>query len=525
MFWSSFLHFYQPPTQSKHWIDKITGECYRRLVQGFLEKENLKATFNINALLFEFWEEYGHQDVIEGLRKLLSRGQIELTGTAKYHPLLPKVPEEEIRRQIKLNDETSKRVLGDLYAPVGFFPPEMGYNRKVARVAADLGYEWIIAEELSLNHKFGEVDYSTIYEVEDIPVNGKCQMENGKLLRIFFREREVSYQILSGQLATPEPFKKALSDRLERKNHYLLTAMDGETFGHHRPGMDKLLFDLLGNAGLETVLVSELPELIEGQEVVETQPSTWALMRHDIEKNVPFARWDDPENEIHGMQWELTELAIETVNGSEYKLKRTKYDPPARLAAAPAKRAGGPSSKRKGSNMGDSKEFGACNFEFGISGHDKGELTENQKQWLKARKLLDKALHSDQYWWSSAKPWWSLEMIERGAHELLKAVKAAPDAPAEKKERAQELYYQIITTGFEWQRKGKVEEMSRREDEAVRMRTDEGIPELSNKEIDKMIEPIREEMLEAAEKKEYERAAQLRDRIQELEGYKKETGD
>ncbi|RLI90299.1 MAG: hypothetical protein DRO65_02985 [Candidatus Altiarchaeales archaeon] len=81
----------------------------------------------------------------------------------------------------------------------------------------------------------------------------------------------------------------------------------------------------------------------------------------------------------------------------------------------------------------------------------------------------------------------------------------------------------MITKGFEWQRTGKVEETARREDEEIRERTDEGLPRLPAEEIDKMIQNIRREMLEVAKKQEYERAAQLRDRIRELEEYKNES--
>jgi len=111
-------------------------------------------------------------------------------------------------------------------------------------------------------------------------------------------------------------------------------------------------------------------------------------------------------------------------------------------------------------------------------------------------------------------------MIERGANELEETVLVS-DLPEADKKRARELYYQIITLGFEWQRTGKVEEMARQEDEEVRERTDEGLPKLPIEEIDKMIGNIRKEMLEVAGKKEYERAVQLRDRIKELEEYKK----
>ena len=94
MVWACFLHFYQPPTQKKQWIDRITVESYRRLVEGLLNHPRAKVTFNINAVLLEFWDKYGHQDVLDGLRNLLKRGQIELTGSAKYHPLLPMIPRE-----------------------------------------------------------------------------------------------------------------------------------------------------------------------------------------------------------------------------------------------------------------------------------------------------------------------------------------------------------------------------------------------------------------------------------------------
>jgi excinuclease UvrABC helicase subunit UvrB len=133
--------------------------------------------------------------------------------------------------------------------------------------------------------------------------------------------------------------------------------------------------------------------------------------------------------------------------------------------------------------------------------------------------MLDRAIHSDQYWWASARPWWSLEMIERGAFELKETVLAVPAVSTEVKDRAKDLYFAIITTGFAWQREGRVEELAKVEDEEIRMHTDAALGSLPKDEIEKMIEHIRQEMEDVSQKQEFERAAQLRNRIRELEEY------
>lgn len=111
-------------------------------------------------------------------------------------------------------------------------------------------------------------------------------------------------------------------------------------------------------------------------------------------------------------------------------------------------------------------------------------------------------------------------MIEAGAKELNEVVQKAPASTPEEKQRALKLYQSIVFTGFDWQRSGLVEQLSRQEDEEVRQRTDVGLPKLPPKEIDKIIENLRREVAAVAAREEYERAAQLRDRIKELEQYR-----
>lgn len=445
MFWANFLHIYQPPTQKPYWIERVTKESYRKIIKELKQAPKAKVTFNINACLTEMLIKQDFSDVVKDLKKLVERGQVELTESAKFHPFFPLLPEKEIIRQIKLNHQTNKKFFGKAYQPKGFFSPEMAYTKKIAEIAAKLGYEWIILDEPAFSRSFEKLDHQTIYKVKNLNLN------------VYFREREMSFKILSSQLGTGKILLKYLGDRL-KKNEYLLTAMDGETFGHHRLGLEKLLFDLYRTKELKTVTISELPKYFKKTQKVEPLFSTWALMEKDLEKNTPFSRWSDPSNEIHQMQWKLTNLAIQAVENSNSKLKN----------------------------------------------------------YRKARLLLDRSLHSDQYWWASARPWWSLENIEAGAKELRDVVLTVPNASAQMKNEAKKLYKNILFTGFEWQRKGIVEKLARQEDEEIRQRIDVDKPYIPRQEFDKMIKNLETQMLEAAKNLEYERAAQFRNRIREL---------
>lgn len=442
MYWANFLHIYQPPTQKEIWVRRITTESYKKIFSGLLNIRKAKLTLNINGILCELLDKYGGKEVLESIKKLLKSGNLELTGSAKYHAFLPLLPESEIERQILLNEEVLNKYFGLDWKRGGFFTPEMAYSKKVAAVVARLGYKWIIMDELGFptGKKYST---DTIYKIKDIDD-----------FSVFFRERNLSFTILSAQVGTVPTILRYLGPRLER-NEYVVTAMDGETFGHHRPGLEMLLFDLLKEEKINSVMISDLLEKFEKKEVIEPRDSTWAVTKKDMKENTPFSRWKSNENIIQQAQWDLTNLAI--------------------------------------------------------------EITNRHPVELETRKLLDEALHSDQYWWASARPWWSLEMIERGAHELKTIMLKSSNAAAEEKERAEGLYKQIIYTALDWQRSGFVDELSRREDEEIRERLEEKEKLfITKEEYQQMIKTLEEQMGLAAKSEEYHRAAMIKDRIREL---------
>ena len=110
-------------------------------------------------------------------------------------------------------------------------------------------------------------------------------------------------------------------------------------------------------------------------------------------------------------------------------------------------------------------------------------------------------------------------MIELGAKEFLNAVLKTPGISEYKKNKARKLYQSIIFTAFDWQRSGLVDELAKKEDEDIRQRTDQGLPTLPREEIEKMVNKLSTEMEAIVKKQEFERAAQIRDRIVELKRY------
>jgi len=448
MIWAN-LHIYQPPTQKEYWVKKIANESYRKVLKGFKKNPKAKVTLNINAVLTELFDKYNCRDVIADIKKLAERGQIELTASAKYHPFLPLMPKEEIIRQIKLNTETNKKYFGKIYQPKGFFPPEMAYNRKVGETVAELGFEWIILDELAFSGKIKDIDWEKIYNLKGF-----------KDFFVFFRERESSFRILSAEIGmsvfSSNMLIQLLGERIN-KNEYLITAMDGETFGHHRPGLEDLLFDLYQTKELKPATISDLLIQFKKRGTVDPQSSSWALMKKDIEQNTPFSRWQDKNNEIHSMQWQLTKLALKNIK----------------------------------------------------------QINPSDKKFAEIRHNLDKALHSDQYWWASAMPWWSIEMMEAGAKDLKDVILETPAAKKDK-ELAVQLYQNIIFTAFDWQRSGKVDALAKTADEDVTQRITTEMPYIPEAEFNKIVSNLEKQMLEAAKAREYERAAQIRNRVNEL---------
>ena len=150
IYWALLLHIYQPPFQNLEILQKIDEESYSKVLDVFLKFPNAKLTLNMNGSLTELLYDYKISNSLDKIMDLAEKGQLKYTGSGMYHPLLPLLPPDEAIRQIKLNEDYNKKILGSNYAkPKGFFPPEMAISRGVLDILADFNYKWVIGSGIA----------------------------------------------------------------------------------------------------------------------------------------------------------------------------------------------------------------------------------------------------------------------------------------------------------------------------------------------------------------------------------------
>ena len=508
LLFATFLHIYQPEEQYPDVLERIVNESYRPIFKFLLDNPNIRVTFNINSILTTLWDKYGYIDLIESVRILLKRCQIELTESARYHAFLPLLPREEVIRQIKLNNKTHKKYFGEFYNPIGFFSPEMSYSSKIVSVINELGYKYILADEIAYNGKLDQVDFDTVYQVGDTGVE------------IYFRNKRISNLIMGAVVRDADEFvgilrKEFPRDSVSENNSlsYVLTAMDGETFGHHRKGLELFLFDLLKSSKIKTITIAEIKKYVKKVNTVNPVDSTWASSEQELAQGAPFGLWFDKNNKIHQLQWELTSLALGVV--------RDAYPRDSVSERSAGHSQSSIAHKAVSSDWRQKKDISQDSVSERSAGHSQSSIAHKavssdwqDKNWNEARELLDSSLHSCHYWWASAKPWWSLEMIEQGAFKMWQVVDILFASSKEQKDRAYRLYQEILMTAFSWQRTGYVRRVSEQEKQWRKIPfIERGKPG----EYKALIELLKKSEQKASKSRQYEQAIRWRDAIHKLE--------
>lgn len=292
------LHFYQPPTQKPEVVTEIDRECYAPLFE-MLRRTGAPVTVNISWSLTEHLLELGPRS----LDDLAAAPGVEFTSTAAWHPILPLFDPGETARQTAFNCLGNGRVLGGRFRPSGFYPPEMAFDRGLAGTLADMGYAWTVTDDLPWTWYGREAPYDWIPECGGIRV----------FLRSNFWSNLISFHGGDGtELAAR--LVQGMEEWCGPGDAYILIAMDGETFGHHRKdGIDTILEPFLhALMSSREACLSTLGKIcgLFTSRTAEVPAGTWSTTVADLEKGITWPLWDDPSNASHRAMWELLRLVL-----------------------------------------------------------------------------------------------------------------------------------------------------------------------------------------------------------------------
>jgi alpha-amylase/alpha-mannosidase (GH57 family) len=247
--------------------------------------------------------------VLPVYRRLAAAGQIEISTTPYYHPILPLLCDSNIaevahpnlplpprfrypgdaRRQLVLARDYMARQFGA--APVGLWPSEGSVSDEVFAMASELGFEWAATDSGVLNRTLGWV----------VPVEGLyrpyCWRQGGKTLNAIFRDHFLSDLI--GFVYAKMDAAQAAEDFLRRirencaglaaagRDALVPIVLDGENaweyYDHNgRPFLRELYRRISEDRRMRAVTVSEALRLLAPEPVDHIFPGSWIDANFDV---------------------------------------------------------------------------------------------------------------------------------------------------------------------------------------------------------------------------------------------------
>lgn len=266
-------------------FEKVTAKSYRPMLE-LLEKAmarhpDFKVSFSITGTWLEQATAWA-PDLIEQIRRMVSRGQVEIVGETYYHSLAFFYDQNEFADQVDLHRQTIERLFG--VTPKVFRNTELAYNDALAKWADEKGYHGILAEGWDRVLQGKSPNY--VYRPAGCE-NLKLLLKNYRLsddIAFRFSDRKWKEYPLS-----VDKYLAWLDDACLNGNLINLF-MDFETFGEHQWAdtgifefMQKLIDAWLDQYENKFVTASEASELMEpAGEISMPDTVTWADTERDL---------------------------------------------------------------------------------------------------------------------------------------------------------------------------------------------------------------------------------------------------
>src|SRR5271157_953846 len=255
--------------------------------------------------------------VLDDYRAASERGQIEISTSPFYHPLLPllfdtniaaeshpgvRLPRhhfqhpEDARDQLRAAIRLYQEVFGS--KPRGLWPSEGGVSDEVLRMAAEEGFEWAATDEGVL----GRSRQMDIGRRSDGTVDGGSELyrphvfsSEGRNISIFFRDRQLSdlvgfvYSRMDPHAAAADLHQriKAAGRSTSSKPAVVSVILDGENAWEYYPENGRKFLKsfygrLASDPELKTVTATEALRVTDPGLLTHVHPGSWINANFDV---------------------------------------------------------------------------------------------------------------------------------------------------------------------------------------------------------------------------------------------------
>jgi alpha-amylase/alpha-mannosidase (GH57 family) len=274
--------------------DSELGELVRKGRGYSLEDQALMARKQREALA----------RVIATYREFSARGQIEISATPMYHPILPLICDSDIaavahpgvvlpsrfrypqdaREQLSRARSYMQEKLGA--APAGMWPSEGSVSDEALALASECGFKWAASDNgvlaRTLNREAGV----------DVTYRPYVWRQNGREIRLLFRDHYLSDLIgfvysRMGPAEAAEDFLGKIRHNAAGRDALVPIILDGENAWewyreNGRPFLRELYRRITEDPNLQALTVSEALERFEPQTLDGIFPGSWINANFDI---------------------------------------------------------------------------------------------------------------------------------------------------------------------------------------------------------------------------------------------------
>ncbi len=271
--------------------------------QGLIDLFMQNGNYDLADLNYVLDAQHAHMgNVLPMYSELAAQGQVELTTTPYYHPIMPLLMmdgwtmedgirvnkeawPEDVQNHLITGMDLFEQELG--FRPTGMWPSEEAVSPAMVQPVTDVGIEWMVTDEEILKQSTDQNGaYIDVEDATNLATPWKVTGVDGGEVAVIFRDRVISDRIafqygtmtpeaaVSDFIAYLDNIRQQLLDAGEDPSEHLLTvALDGENWMfmsefQHQDNARPFMSEWYGRLATHPTIVTTTPS-----EFLETEPT------------------------------------------------------------------------------------------------------------------------------------------------------------------------------------------------------------------------------------------------------------